>query len=474
MRIYFMGICGTAMGNAALLLKAQGHDVFGADSGVYPPMSDVLAEAGIDVLEGFDAGRLSALKPDQIVVGNAMSRGNVEVEWVLDQSDIPYVSLPQLFHHTILAGRRPVVITGTHGKTTTSTLAAYLLEHTGAQPGWLIGGLPKDLSGGAHLGEGRPFVIEGDEYDSAFFDKRSKFIHYRPQVAVLNNLEFDHADIFRDLDDVKRTFRHFLKIVPSSGHVLVNGDDVNLASLLPVPWAPVYRVGTGEDNDLRITGFKDGPQGASFSLIWKERLWARINWELHGEFNARNAAMAALAAALAQDMEDPTELDLASLHRFGGVKRRQDVLAETDRWVVIEDFAHHPTAVAGAIEALRAAYPEKPLTACFEPRSNSAVTKRFEAAFAQALAGADRVYLGPVHRADRIRLEARLDTEQLARELNAGDGCARAFIDNQALLEQVGADLGREPGGVIVYFTNGSFDGVPKKTAGLLPGGSDS
>ena len=225
MRIYFMGICGTAMGNAALLLKAQGHVVLGADSGVYPPMSDVLADAGIEVLEGFDAERLAVLKPDQIVIGNAMSRGNVEVEWVLDQSDISFVSLPQLFHDTILAGRTPVVITGTHGKTTTSTLAAYLLERNAAQPGWLIGGLPRDLPGGAHLGQGSAFVIEGDEYDSAFFDKRSKFIHYRPQVAVLNNIEFDHADIFRDLEDVKRTFRHFLRIVPGSGCVLVNGDE---------------------------------------------------------------------------------------------------------------------------------------------------------------------------------------------------------------------------------------------------------
>jgi UDP-N-acetylmuramate: L-alanyl-gamma-D-glutamyl-meso-diaminopimelate ligase len=239
MRIYFMGICGTAMGNAALLVKEQGHEVLGCDAAVYPPMSDVLADAGIEVLDGFDSSRLAALKPDQVVVGNAMSRGNPEVEWLLDQSEITFISLPELIHDTVLPKRCPVVITGTHGKTSTSTITAYLLECTDAKPGWLIGGVPNDLSGGAKLGEGKAFVIEGDEYDSAFFDKRSKFIHYRPQIAILNNLEFDHADIFRDLEDVQRSFRHFLRVIPASGYALVNGDDPNIAALLPAPWTQV-------------------------------------------------------------------------------------------------------------------------------------------------------------------------------------------------------------------------------------------
>lgn len=471
MRIYFMGICGTAMGNTALLLKAQGHDVFGADSGVYPPMSGVLDRAGIDVWEGFDAARLAALKPDQIVIGNAMSRGNPEVEWVLNQPDLAYVSLPQLFHHTILAGRRPVVITGTHGKTTTSTLTAYLLEHAGAQPGWLIGGLPNDLPGGASLGEGIPFVIEGDEYDSAFFDKRSKFIHYRPKIAVLNNLEFDHADIFRDLEDVKRSFRHFLKIVPASGHVLLNGDDENLASLLPVPWTTLYRIGMGPQNDLQIANFIDGPEGAEFDLLWKQNHWAHINWSLHGEFNARNAAMAALATVLGMQLKNPVQLDLSSLSQFRGVRRRQDILARTREWTVIEDFAHHPTALEKAIEALRAAYPDKRLTVCFEPRSNSAVMKTFELGFKEALSRADRIYLAPIHRPERLNPEERLDTSQIAFELVGKGQSAQAFSGNRALLEQVRKDIGNEAGGVIVYFTNGSFDGLPKKTAEWVLGG---
>ncbi|MEC8330232.1 MAG: Mur ligase family protein, partial [Verrucomicrobiota bacterium] len=250
MRFYFMGICGTAMGNAACLLKTQGHVVFGSDTGIYPPMSEVLAQAEIEVFEGFSAERLSNLEIDHVVVGNAISRGNEEVEWLLNQSKLDYGSLPQLFCDNLLKNRQSIVVTGTHGKTTTATLAAFLLERSGADPGWLIGGVPNDLHSGAKLGEGSTFVIEGDEYDSAFFDKRSKFIHYRPQIAILGNLEFDHADIFRDLEDLQRSFQHLLRIIPSHGYALINGDDENVTALLPAPWTQVIRVGEGPDNDL--------------------------------------------------------------------------------------------------------------------------------------------------------------------------------------------------------------------------------
>jgi UDP-N-acetylmuramate: L-alanyl-gamma-D-glutamyl-meso-diaminopimelate ligase len=461
MRIYFMGICGTAMGNAALLVKEQGHEVLGCDAAVYPPMSDVLADAGIEVLDGFDAARLAALKPDQVVVGNAMSRGNPEVEWLLDQPEITYVSLPELFHNTVLPKRCPVVITGTHGKTTTSTIAAYLLERSGAKPGWLIGGVPNDLPGGAKLGEGKTFVIEGDEYDSAFFDKRSKFIHYRPQIAILNNLEFDHADIFRDLEDVQRSFRHFLRVIPASGYALVNGDDPNIAVLLPAPWTQVVRVGVGEDNDLQITNFQDAHEGAQFDLVWKGEYWAHVAWPLHGLFNARNAAMAALSAAFALDHKDPLDFDLSALADFQGVRRRQDVLYSDDSWTIVEDFAHHPTAVAGAIEALRAAYPDRKMTVCFEPRSNTATSARFQTEFQTALSGADRVFIGAVHRADRMRLEERLDTSMMASALPD----AMAFTDNQSLLETLKMGVSDEGDGLIVFLTNGSFDGLPHSLA---------
>ena len=468
MQIYFMGICGTAMGNAALLVREQGHEVCGADTGVYPPMSDVLAEAGIEVFDGYDAERLAALRPDRVVVGNAMSRGNVEVEWLLNQSEVAFISLPQLFHDTVLLGRKPVVITGTHGKTTTSTLAAYLLAASGAKPGWLIGGVPNDLPGGAQLGEGEAFVIEGDEYDTAFFDKRSKFIHYRPQIAVLNNLEFDHADIFRDLEDVQRTFRHFLRIIPSSGYAIVNGDDVNIAALLPAPWTQVIRVGTEIGNDLLIANFCDGASGATFDLVWQGELWAHVCWPMHGLFNARNAAMAALAAAYACDYQSPLEFDLGALADFTGVKRRQDVLHSCDTWTVVEDFAHHPTAIMGALEGLRAAYPGRELCVSFEPRSNTARTSLFQDAFIAALSAADRVYLGAVHRADSMAADERLNTTAMVTELTQAGTLAKAFLTNAALFEQLRADCSRSKGGVWVFFTNGAFDGVPQRMAALL------
>jgi UDP-N-acetylmuramate: L-alanyl-gamma-D-glutamyl-meso-diaminopimelate ligase len=468
MRIYFMGICGTAMGNAALLLKEQGHEVCGADAGVYPPMSDVLADAGIEVFDGYDAARLLDLKPDRVVIGNAMSRGNVEVECLLNQAEIPFISLPQLFHNTVLAGRTSIVITGTHGKTTTSTLTAFLLQEAGAKPGWLIGGVPRDLPGGAKLGQGDAFVIEGDEYDTAFFDKRSKFIHYRPQIAVLNNLEFDHADIFRDLEDVQRTFRHFLRIIPSFGWAILNGDDANIAALLPAPWTRIIQVGTGEGNDLVISNFIDGAEGSAFDLIWKGQLWTRVGWSMHGLFNARNAAMAALASALSCGHESPLAFDLGALSRFSGVRRRQDVLYQDTKWTVLEDFAHHPTAIAGALEGLRAAYPDRKLIVSFEPRSNTARTSLFQAAFTQALSAADRVYLGALHRAEMMEVDKRLDTGRMATELSQDGRVAMAFETNEQLFEQIKADRSEAGGGVFVFFTNGSFDGVPQKTAAFV------
>jgi UDP-N-acetylmuramate: L-alanyl-gamma-D-glutamyl-meso-diaminopimelate ligase len=301
MKIYFMGICGTAMGNAALLARAAGHDVLGADTGVYPPMSTVLAAAGIALHEGYDPARLAALAPDLVVIGNAMSRGNPEVEWLLETRALPFTSLPAMLHDLVLRPRRNIVVCGTHGKTTTTALTAFLLRENGRDPGFLIGGVPQDPPTGSHLGApADPFVIEGDEYDSAFFDKRSKFIHYAPHIAVLNNLEFDHADIFRDLADVRRTFEHLTRIVPRNGAIIANGDDPNLAPVLEnVRWCQILLVGTGENNFVRITDFTETADGSAFTLLWDGAEWARIHWKLPGLYNARNAAMAAMAATAA-------------------------------------------------------------------------------------------------------------------------------------------------------------------------------
>jgi UDP-N-acetylmuramate: L-alanyl-gamma-D-glutamyl-meso-diaminopimelate ligase len=493
MKIYFMGICGTAMGNAALLARAAGHDVLGADAGVYPPMSTVLAAAGIALHEGYDPARLAALAPDLVVVGNAMSRGNPEVEWLLENSagaGAPaFTSLPAFLHDHILARRRNIVVCGTHGKTTTTALTAFLLRENGRDPGFLIGGVPQDPPTGSHLGAPvDPFVIEGDEYDSAFFDKRSKFIHYAPHIAVLNNLEFDHADIFRDLADVRRAFEHLTRIVPRNGTIIANGDDPNLLPVLEnIRWCKIVLVGTGEDNFVRITDFTETADGSAFTLLWDGGEWARIHWKLPGLYNARNAAMAATAAALAAEVPGgkcqvtrtagtadaaggshfafriPHFFHLAALSRFRGVRRRQETLLATPALTIVEDFGHHPTAIAGTLRSFRNRFPAATLTAVFEPRSNTARTNRLQDDFARALENAHEVFLGPVNRADKLADDARFDTRQVARQLAAKNVAARAFDTNAALRDALAAaTLPPKPAQprAVIFFSNGSFDGI--------------
>jgi UDP-N-acetylmuramate: L-alanyl-gamma-D-glutamyl-meso-diaminopimelate ligase len=490
MKIYFMGICGTAMGNAALLARAAGHDVIGADAGVYPPMSTVLAEAGIAIHEGYDPARLARLAPDLVVIGNAMSRGHPEVEWLLDTRALPYTSLPALLHDFVLKQRRNIVVAGTHGKTTTTALTAFLLCANGRDPGYLIGGVPQDPLAGSHLGApGDPFVIEGDEYDSAFFDKRSKFIHYAPQIAVLNNIEFDHADIFRDLEDYRRTFVHFTRLVPRNGFVVLNGDDANLRSLGPLSWTRVVRVGLGTDNDLRITGFSEGATDATFDLEWRGEPWTTVRWSLPGIYNARNAAMAACAGGLAlagpsagadvthyvtkppvAAAPDPRGIKLEALARFRGVKRRQEARISTAALTVIEDFGHHPTALAETLTALRARFAGARLVAAFEPRSNTARTKVLQAGFVEALALADEVYLGAVNRPDKLKDEERFDAGAVAQQLDGLGVRAHWFSANEALFERLVADTlpPQGPPRVVVFFSNGSFDGIIDRFAAAV------
>ena len=480
MKIYFMGICGTPMGNAAVLARAAGHEVLGADSGVYPPMSTVLATAGIQLHEGYDPIRLQRLAPDLVVIGNAMSRGNPEVEWLLDTRIVAFTSLPALLHDFVLRTRRNIVVCGTHGKTTTTALTAYLLRAAQRDPGFLIGGVPQDPPVGAHLGSAAdPFVIEGDEYDSAFFDKRSKFIHYAPRIAVLNNLEFDHADIFRDLADVQRTFTHLVRIVPHNGCIVMNGDDPNLRALGPMPWTRVVRVGTDATCDTQIADFAETPAGSTFTLLWRGQRWAEVSWSSPGLYNARNAAMAATAAGLALAPargaaaasnspfapigDAPIALALESLARFRGVKRRQEILLQRPDLTIIEDFGHHPTALAETMQSFRARYPGTTLIAAFEPRSNTARTKALQPAFVSALARADEVYLGAVNRAEKLAADERFDPSTVAQQLAAQGVAAHHAPTNAALLQTLVANVTRKPQNrsrLVVFFTNGSFDGI--------------
>jgi len=458
------------MGNAAILLKKQGHQVAGSDAGVYPPMSDVLTQSGIELFEGFDEKIMLDWRPDRVVVGNAVSRGNQQVEFVLRTRNIPFVSLPQLIGEDLIKNRPSLVVAGTHGKTTTTSLTAFALEQIGLSPGYLVGGVPLDLPSGNELGtEGAPFVIEGDEYDSAFFDKRSKFIHYRPRILILNNLEFDHGDIFRDLQDISRSFTHLLRIVPSNGFILRNGDDEHLLALPNAPWCETFSVGTGNQNDLRISNFTENTDGTQFDLVWRDSPIISIDWQMPGEFNARNLAMSFLASALAQSASRGIEVDsgnpfsglsLPDYSHCKGVKRRQEILVDRSGMLVISDFAHHPTAIEGTLRSMRARWPERKIIACFEPRSNTAVTNIFEDRFADALGVADEVLLGAVHRAEKISVEKRINTQSMIERIKSLGKTGSSFVKNSELgnyLESINSEGDAK---LVVFFSNGSFDGV--------------
>ena len=475
MRVFFIGICGTAMGNAAILLKKQGHEVAGSDLGVYPPMSDVLSNAGIELFEGFDEQVMLDWNPDRVVVGNAVTRGNAQVEFILRTRTIPFVSLPQLIGEDLIGNRPCLVVAGTHGKTTTTSLSDFALDQVGLSPGYLVGGVPLDLPSGNELGaESSPFVIEGDEYDSAFFDKRSKFIHYRPRILILNNLEFDHGDIFRDLEDISRSFSHLLRIVPSNGFIIRNGDDENILTLPTASWCSTFSVGMGEQNDLQIKDFLEDENSTQFDLFWQDRKISSINWQMPGEYNARNLAMSFLASVLTQSICQKKEIDLHDLFNgfklpdyslCKGVKRRQEILVDQSNLTVISDFAHHPTAIAGTLKSLRARWPGRKIIACFEPRSNTAVTNIFQDRFADALSLADEVLLGAVHRAEKIPIDRRINTHAMIEQIKNSGKEGYSFTRNSELGDFLKSKNNEGQSVLIVFFSNGSFDGEIERFA---------
>ncbi|WP_299230797.1 UDP-N-acetylmuramate:L-alanyl-gamma-D-glutamyl-meso-diaminopimelate ligase [uncultured Halomonas sp.] len=369
MHLHILGICGTFMGSLALLARELGHTVSGSDAGVYPPMSTQLEEAGIALCEGYSPANLEP-RPDLVVIGNALSRGNPEVEAVLD-AGLPYVSGPQWLAEHVLPGRRVIAVAGTHGKTTTASLVAWLLESAGLAPGFLIGGVPRNFGVSARLGAAdAPFVVEADEYDTAFFDKRSKFVHYRPSIAVLGNLEFDHADIFDDIAAIERQFHHLVRTVPGRGVLLVGDGEPALERVLSMGvWSPVVRFGESPTSAWRLELERD--DASRFRVIHQDAEAnedAVVDWALTGLYNARNA-QAALAAAHACGVS--LVRGAAALARFESPRRRQEVRGEVANIQVIDDFAHHPTAIAATLQGLRAATARGRLLAVIEPRSNT-------------------------------------------------------------------------------------------------------
>ncbi len=462
-----MGIGGTAMGSVAILLKQEGHKITGSDQNLYPPMSARLLDAGIKAYSGYDASRLEKLAPDLVVVGNVIGRGNPEAEWLLEHRYLTFLSLPQLIGKLLIGTRDTLVVTGTHGKTTTTALITHILKQEGANPGYLIAGVPQSKEPSSALGgKLAPFVIEGDEYDSAFFDKRSKFIHYYPRVLIINNLEFDHGDIFRDLEDIQRSFSHVVRLVPKSGHILINGDDPKLTQwVTDEAHSKVWRVGTGAQNDLQIVYFKESATGSSFSLLLNGQAWIDIHWELPALYNARNAAMASLACALQQNPDNPYQYQSDAANQFRGVKRRQELRYESPDLYVFEDFGHHPTAVRQTLESMKSRFPKYQIWACFEPRSNTSRSPAFQDLWPEAFKSADQVFIGGIHRPHLLQPNQRLNTQKLASSLNEAGVDTIAFSTNEELCTALQPEVQkRKQKTVIIFFTNGSFDGIIEKT----------
>ena len=384
MKIHILGICGTFMGGIALLARAQGHEVTGADSNVYPPMSTMLAEQGVAIIPGYLPQDLPA-DADAIVVGNVMKRGLDVVEHMLDHN-LPYTSGPQWLGEQILRERWVLAVAGTHGKTTTASMLAWILEYAGLQPGFLIGGVPENFGVSARLGESPFFVVEADEYDTAFFDKRSKFVHYHPRTVILNNLEYDHADIFPDVQAIKTQFHHLMRTVPSSGLAVVNGGDAHLKETLAMGcWTPVE---TFADGDWRAHYLQAA--GSEFQVFFKEQAQGVVRWELLGEHNVNNA-LAAIAAARHAGV--PVAHAVEALAAFKGVKRRMQLRGVVRDVAVYDDFAHHPTAITTTLAGLRAKVGAARIIALLEPRSNTMRMGTHKAQLATALQAADVVLL---------------------------------------------------------------------------------
>lgn len=453
---HFVGICGTAMGAVASGMKARGFTVTGSDANVYPPMSTFLEAQGIQLTEGYQASNIPA-GADVIVIGNAISRGNEEAEAALERK-LLYVSLPEVLKEHFLRGKRNFVVSGTHGKTTTSSMLAWLLKASGRDPSYMIGGLPKNLGGGAVFTNSGITVLEGDEYDTAFFDKRSKFLHYLPECVVINNIEFDHADIYQNIEEIKLSFRRLLNIVPRNGMAFVNGDDAHTLDVAKNAPCPVTTVGMGGNCAMRIEAVEYHEAGSAFTLGGE-----RYEITMVGEFNVRNAAMAVCAALFAG--LTPAEAR-AGLMSFEGVARRQELKGEVHGIKVVDDFAHHPTAIQLAIAALRQRYAGARLWVLFEPRSNTTKRKVFQKELAQALALADFAVVAAIADLHKVPEGERLDPDRLSQDIVEFGGKGWYLPGVAEIVDLVSAEA--KPGDVIAVLSNGGFGGIYQKLLGSL------
>lgn len=440
MRIHILGICGTFMGGIALLARQMGHRVTGQDAGVYPPMSTQLEEQGIALTEGWDPAAIPA-DVDTVVIGNALSRGNPAVEFVLNRN-LPYTSGPQWLGENLLRESWVLAVAGTHGKTTTSAMLAWILESAGMGPGFLVGGVPENFGVSARAGETPFFVVEADEYDTAFFDKRSKFVHYRPRTLILNNLEYDHADIFPDLAAIQRQFHHLVRTVPSEGLILAPAGEPDLDEVLDMGcWTPVEAVGSENGWSAR----KQAEDGSRFEVLWKGAPQGTVEWELLGDHNVANA-LAAIGAARHAGV--PAAQAIEALAGFRNVKRRMEVRGEARGITVYDDFAHHPTAIAVTIEGLRRKVGTARILAVLEPRSNTMRMGVHQRALAGSLREADRIYL--YQPADL--------TWNAASALDSSEKPAAVYDDIEAIITDLAAEA--RSGDHVLIMSNGAFGGI--------------
>ena len=459
-RIHLIGICGTAMGTLAAMLKRRGHDVRGSDQSVYPPMSDFLREQGITLLEGYRPEHISA-DLDMVVVGNAISRGNPELEEVLDRK-IRYCSLPEAVRDHFLWRSRSVVIAGTHGKTTTTSLTGWLLTDGGADPSVLIGGIAENFDGSYRIGGGREFVIEGDEYDSAFFDKTAKFLKYLPDIAVVNNLEFDHADIYADLEAIRVAFRRFVNLVPRRGLLLLGADNPEAMALREFGKCRIETFGLSNGATWQAHDLKVAQTSTTFGVRHNGTPVGIFELPLLGSYNVRNA-LAAIAVGAAVGLNVDTMAD--GLRRFRGVRRRMQLRGTASGVTVYDDFAHHPTAIEETLSGVRSAHPDRRIWAVFEPRSATSCRRIFQQDFARALSKADRVVLAAVFRST-LPDDQRLDAEQIVRDLEAQGGNARYIPATEEIVRTVAREA--RDGDLVIVMSNGGFDNIHQRLLDAL------
>jgi UDP-N-acetylmuramate: L-alanyl-gamma-D-glutamyl-meso-diaminopimelate ligase len=459
-RVHLIGICGTAMATLAALLKGRGYDVRGSDQNVYPPMSDFLVQQGIVTLQGYRAEHITA-DLDLVVVGNAISRGNAELEEVLDRK-IRYCSLPEAVRDQFLWASRSIVITGTHGKTTTTSLVGWVLAHGGADPNVFIGGIAENFESSYRIGGGRDFVIEGDEYDSAFFDKTAKFLKYLPDIAVVTNIEFDHADIYPDLEAIRLAFRRFVNLVPRRGLLLLGRDNADALALRTHARSKVETFGLSDGSDWQAHDLQVTETSTKFGVRRAGTTIGTFEVPLLGAYNVRNA-LAALAVGAAAGLSPDTMAD--GLRAFKGVRRRLQHRGTAAGVAVYDDFAHHPTAIAETLQGVRSAYPKRQIWAIFEPRSATSCRRVFQADFIKALAKADRVVLPAVFRST-LPDEERLSPEAIVRDLKESGVDARYIPEIPEIVRTVAKDA-RE-GDLVIVMSNGGFDGIHEKLLSAL------